>query len=431
MRNIPPASVRIAIKELIEELGIPLNSFLYYGVYPSQMSSLTNKGDTKTGYKQTTIKKFLTGLQIECEKFLNNNIDSPKKILIERKLDFVYRKLLNSENSELAPSGGIMPLTSSNYITRDIDDELLSYIHNSKAKLVFIIGGIGSGRSSLLKRIYHEATDDGIRVFEIDFDNFDQNYDVLSLISKSFGINNKNSELESSIQSFLNQKKQDRVLILVDNLDSIKNNNHQHEFLTWAEKISNEIEKLTLYIVYEGKGWDALSRSKILTRGKPLFVESLTKKQISFLLKTYGINDDSEKKIEEKVYKHTLGNPYLTHLIIENIHKGVDINSITEEEEDLLPTLYLYWTIFKEYLTREYDGQLNLLHDLISTIKNSDSDIFDLKSTEFQMFDTQRLLRVLNLFSGTPKKAQVAGFYRKAIKLDSAWVNELEKNYGG
>lgn len=248
------------------------------------------------------------------------------------------------------PPGGPLKPRAANYVERSCDTLLTANLYRSEAPAIILLGGLQFGKTSLLHRFASRAEEHRYLVSKADARELaiearvhqqavpdsskDERWDSWRLFEKLFGALGigelpappAEGGLASEAATSLFGKwiadrapRFERLLLLIDSLDLLLDFvtpeafDDLLAFFAWIRTRSNErhFERLTLVVVYSGRGWSAAYASKFQSQAFELDVPPFRVDHAARLFKLLDVSNHADA---EKLHKFFLGHPHLIHL---------------------------------------------------------------------------------------------------------------------
>jgi hypothetical protein len=328
-----------AIRALIELLGGNQKSFCSVNkISPSGLSAAL-KMDGDRGASDEIWNKIIAGLQDGLRQ-KQEDLRAKGRLKESQELMAVLHGA-GSEVNTPYPPGGPLALDANNYIVRDADRRLKDVLSN-KMGLGFLLGGVQSGRTSLLIRAEEWAADQKMEVATLDFNLVRAELDpvggnVLELVGQALGLGLELGQTVSvnSFVAALGERLKagaNRLALLLDNMDALALDEGNMKIMPLVLAISSlrakasrpggAAAKLVTVCVFGAEMWNALHSSSFLAQGVEIHLSKLTVEQVSQLAYAVLGYDLPMEECRDLLGLFS-GQPYLTHLYLEDRRQGL------------------------------------------------------------------------------------------------------------
>ena len=338
MSDIFKLEARKKLNEIIKLSKLTKKSFCEGSKFhPSDMSAISSEKDELDCHRSISPRKLA-----EFVDFIDSKIKSISGRLNEvarQKINDLYREwreIALGQIVRLKSPGGYLTSEFANYISRDIDKDILNFV-NTQTKGIFVVKGRRqSGVSSALMNAFylfskcHENKVVFIRLEDYIFNKKEYGC-VRKYISSQLSSQGFEANPSKAVDALYNEIGGSKKLILIiDDLNSLRRSsaNDQLEVLRWIDathfySIANN-KNIIFLLSLSDKGNPTDLQSGIFNKSVTKHTSYFIKDEVGQLLICYDIKPDFINSFHEEFFGH----PYLTHLLVDEFRQPLKITNL-------------------------------------------------------------------------------------------------------
>jgi len=391
---------------------------------------------------------------MNCIRGIKKVIQTRKELKEAIEYEEKIGKIVDSSVGRIQVPGGPLNPDVINYIERQADRQLEALVESIYAPMSLILGGIQTGKTSLINRFLNKARGKKQnKTIHIDFRK-------LLSINKKPGIkeifsyiiettiqelgppkddvpNLKSNEDESTIiqwaadilKAFLEKHLEDEknVFLIIDSIDLLRWNMENWAsvgaIIDWLGLLRNKqgsppFDRLTVIAAVTILSYSSTYMSPLKSQTANITLPCFKKPEILELMNKMEIRMNDREKMAKKIFDLFGGHPHLSHLSVYDLYSGIDFSEIQQNAFNLLKEYGYYWKKNKLMLTymldqKGYENKINLVFKALIT---SNKDRIKIKIFN-ELFEGLYWLGLIDRNHQVPSE-----FIKNAIK------KELEQN---
>lgn len=297
---------------------------------------------------------------------------------ISESLRKIYRWLMlgNDRGSFYQTQGGTLPLEAPTYVAREADDELYNIASstNMSERVCYVLAPRQMGKSSLMVKTAHRLTEKEVICVQLNLHRLGSVesekllwFNILRDICKGVSVPNvnlldrldfiwyKNQDIQPSvrfeeflIEEILTKIEQRRLVIFIDEIQTLINWNLQDSFIGEIKALSDKKDKslltqLTFVLLGVAKPSDFVTRNYPLNVGRQIELSNLTGECAPLRQGLQQVTRESSQAaiLLDEILRWTGGQPFLTQVVCNLVASGAKLKeneNLPEHVEKIIQT---------------------------------------------------------------------------------------------
>lgn len=339
----PDEKAQESVRYLLKALGTNQKQFAELcGLSQPVLSAALKLGGAR-GIREDSWERIVEGLERELaartERLrLAGRLEKAQTVLAEL-------RLLDPSGDRPYPPGGPMPIDASNYVERISDARFRQALTNN-VPLIFVVGYMQSGRSSLLARAEELAKKDSMEVIVADLNLGRQELKAggesaaLAVVAEALDLGvDAATSINSFVRAFsdrLDGGKKQRLALIIDNMDSLLLLDGGEDASTTlamalgrirkqASTLGNPFSRLVTICVFGGELWSLADGSSFMAAGLQITLGKLSPDLVAVQAHA-ELGRDLPPEAITRIFDLFHGHPYLTHLLLDDLRQGISLD---------------------------------------------------------------------------------------------------------